>query len=419
MSTAGEAPGSTPTRRGLLIGGAAALGVAAFGAAPVWAGTRASVSGGGVLGRRLYDVVKAFSRWPVHRTGSGPEKATLDWFESELRRRGAATSRWEYSFPHYKWTAQVGVGGRLADTVPLYYEGVGTVRSDAPFVRPVTITDTHGDADVLAAMKEAKAENASLAVLPVFNSTHGYPSYDGLVADNRDPAAVTTGVPALFIPGRLADQARRGVQARIDAHVVTDRSHDIIGWFGKPVSDPIIVTTPLSGWFTCAAERGSGIAVALELAADLARTHPVFVLGNSGHELNNYGVRAYLQDAFDLQPRAVIHIGASIAAGATDPASGRFELASSRVVASNPPISSVPGLAKAVQVGRFGPTPTFPGEGAVWHQRLGNSVPLLSFAGQFPQFHTPDDRPGVTTTPALLDTAYRSVHSAALALIGA
>jgi hypothetical protein len=79
----------------------------------------------------------------------------------------------------------------------------------------------------------------------------------------------------------------------------------------------------------------------------------------------------------------------------------------------------VPGLAEAVQAGRFAPTPTFPGEGAVWYQRPGNSVPLLSFAGQFPQFHTPDDRPGVTTTPALLDTAYRSVRSAALALIAA
>jgi hypothetical protein len=395
------------------------LGVATFGSGPAWAGTRTSVKDGGALGSRLYDVVKAFSRWSVHRTGSGPEKATLDWFQSELRRRGATTSRWEYSYPHYEWTAQVRVGGRTAETIPFYYEGVGSVTSDKPFVRSVTITDKSADAQVLAAVKEAKAENASLAVLPVFNSTQGYPTYDGLVADNRDPAAATTGVPTLFIPGRLADQAQRGVQASIDARVVTDRSHDIIGWFGKPVSDPIIVTTPLSGWFTCAAERGSGIAVALELAAELARTHPVFVLGNSGHELNNFGVRAYLKDTFNLQPRAVIHIGASIAAGATDPASGRFELASSRVVASNPAISSVPGLAEAVQVGRFAPTPVFPGEGAVWSQQLGSSVPLLSFAGQFPQFHTPDDRPGVTTTPALLDTAYQSVHSAALALINA
>jgi hypothetical protein len=417
MGTADDSSWPAPTRRGVLIGGAAALGAVAIGTNPAWAGARGA-AGGTPLGNRLYDVVKAYSRWPIHRTGTGPEAAALDWFQTELQNRGATTSRWAYSYPHYEWAAQVRVGGRITETVPLYYEGVGEVSTDKPFVRSVTITNTGGDAEVLAAVKEAKAENARLAVLPVFNATKGYATYDGLVADNRDPASATTGVPTLFIPGRLADQAGRDVRASINARVVTRRSYDVTGWFGKPVADPIIVTTPLSGWFTCAAERGSGIAVALELAADLARTHPVFFLGNSGHELNNFGVRAYLQDAFDLRPRAVFHLGASIGAGATD-ASGRFGLASSRVVASNPAFSSVPGLAEAVQLGNFAPTPTFPGEGAVWSQKLGSSTPLLSFAGQFPQFHTPDDLPGVTTTPALLDTAYRSVHSAALALLAA
>jgi hypothetical protein len=373
-------------------------------------------AGDGTLGGRLYDVVKAYSRWPIHRTGTGPETAALDWFQAELGKRGATTARWSYSYPHYEWTAQVRVGGRTVETVPFYYEGVGDVSSDKPFVRSVTI---NGAAEVLAAVKEAKAENATLAVLPTFNATPGYATYDGLVAVNRDPAATTTGVPTLFIPGRLAEQAAKGVRARINARVTTSRCHNVTGWFGKPVDDPIIVTTPLSGWFTCGAERGSGIAAALELAADLARTHPVFFLGNSGHELSDFGVRAYLQDAFDLRPTAVFHIGASIAAGATDPATGKFGLTASRVVASNPTFSSVPGLTEALQAGNFTQQAAFPGEGAEWWQKLGSSVPLLSFSGQFPQFHTPDDRPGVTTNPALLDTAYRSVHSAALALLGA
>lgn len=401
-----------PTRRGVLMGGAAALGAALIGAEPAWAGSVVPTT----LGRRLYDVVKGYSRWPVHRTGTGSETAALQWFESELRKRGATTGRWSYSYPHYEWSAQVHVDGRRVQSIPLYYEGVGDVSTDKPFVRPVTINGS-ADAEVLAAVKEANAEKARLAVLPVVNTNQGYATYDGLVADNRDPAAPTTGVPTLFIPGRLTDQTARGVRARINARVRTGRSDDVTGWFGKPVDDPIIVTTPLSGWFTCAAERGSGIAVALELAAELARTHPVFFLGNSGHELNNFGARAYLQDAFDLRPSAVFHIGASIAAGATD-ASGHFGLASSRVVASNPAFASVPGLTDAAQIGNFAPTPVFPGEGAVWSQKLGSSVPLLSFAGTFPQFHTPDDRPGVTTNPTLLDMAYRSVRAAAVALLG-
>jgi hypothetical protein len=401
------------------MGGAAALGVVAIGAGPASASTRATVSSGSALGHRLYNLVKEYSRWSVHRTGTASEKAALDWFQSELQRRGAATSRFQYSFPRYEWTAQVRVGGRTVDTIPLYYQGVGNVSSDKPFVKPVTVNNAATGAAVVAAVQEAEAENASLAVLPVFNSVPPYPTYDGLVAVNVVPVAATTGVPTLFIPGQLADQAQQGVQAHIVARIVPDQSHVITGWFGKPVSDPIIVATPQSGWFTCAAERGSGIAVALELAADLARTHPVFVVGASGHELNGIGISTYLQDAFDLQPRAVICVGSSIAAGDIDPVSGQFELASTRTVDSNPPISSVPGLAEALQAGRFAPTTPFPGDSAAWYQRLGNSVPLLGFSGDFPRFHTPDDRPGVTTSPALLDTAYQSVHAAALALISA
>ncbi|HEV3379738.1 MAG TPA: hypothetical protein VG142_01930 [Trebonia sp.] len=419
MSTASDSPLRTPTRRGLLIGGAAALGVAVMGAGPASASTRATASSGSALGLRLYDLVKQYSRWSVHRTGTESENAALDWFQSQLQRRGAATSRFQFSFPRYEWTAQVRVGGRTVDTIPYFYAGVGDVSSDKPFVKPVTINGGAVDAALTAAVQEAEAENADLAVLPVFNSVPPYPAYDGLVAVNVAPVAAPTGVPTLFIPGELADQAQQGVEAHIAASIVPSESHVITGWFGKPVSDPIVVATPQSGWFTCAAERGSGIAVALELAADLARTHPVFVVGASGHELNGLGISTYLQDAFDLQPRAVICVGSSIAAGDIDPASGQFGLASTRTVDSNPPISSVPGLAGALQAGSFAPTTPFPGDSAEWYARLGSSVPLLGFSGDFPQFHTPDDQPGVTTTPALLDTAYQSVQAAALALISA
>jgi hypothetical protein len=421
MSTGSDSPLRTPTRRGLLIGGAAALGVAAIGAGarPASASTRASASSGSALGNRLYDLVKQYSQRSPHRTGTASENAALDWFQSELQRRGATTSRYPFSFPRYEWTAQVRVGGRTVDTIPLFYQGTGNVSSDKPFVKPVTIDGGAGSAALTAALQEAEAENASLAVLPVSNSVPPYPTYDGLVTINVVPVTATTGVPTLFISGQLADQAQQGVQAHIDARIVPDQSNVITAWFGKPVKDPIIVATPQSGWFTCAAERGSGIAVALELAADLARTHPVFVVGASGHELNAIGITTYLDNAFDLEPSAVICVGSSIAAGAVDPSSGQVELASTRTVDSNPPIASVPGLAEALQAGNFTPTTPFPGDSAQWYARVGSSVPLLGFSGDFPQFHTTDDRPEVTTSPALLNTAYQSVHAAALALINA
>lgn len=410
------------TRRAMLRGGAAAVASTAIGAPAAQAGAAGGVKATSrrelvSVGTRLYDLVEGYSRWPHHRTGTRNESAALEWFESRLRDRGATTGRSGFAYRHYDWAARVWVGGREAPTIPLYYEGVGSVTSRSPFIRRATIGRARGGPRVLAAVAEAEASNAELAVLPVFSAFGAYPTFDGLVAVNHDPAARTTGVPTLLIPGRLAARAaRKGVRARIQARIVSRRSHNVTGWFGAPVIDPVIVTTPLSGWFTCAAERGTGIAVALKLAADLARTRPVFFLGSSGHELGGVGIRAWLAEAFDLKPAAVIHIGASVAAGAID-RSGRFALANTRVVACNPPISSVPGLTEAVRLGNFRPIARFPGEARHWSPVLGPSVPLLSFSGEFPQFHTPSDRPHVTTSPRLLANAYQSVHSAARALL--
>ncbi|HZE32962.1 MAG TPA: hypothetical protein VE198_16185 [Actinoallomurus sp.] len=155
----------------------------------------------------------------------------------------------------------------------------------------------------------------------------------------------------------------------------------------------------------------------MALAGELSREHPVFFLGNTGHELNNYGVRAYLADEFDLQPRAVFHLGASLAAAAVGP-DGRSELVP-RGVASNPGFDAVPGLAADLASARFNQAAKFPGEGAVWNTILGPSVPLLSLAGNFREFHTPDDLPRVTTSPEVLEQACNALRAAAHDLISA
>lgn len=143
----------------------------------------------------------------------------------------------------------------------------------------------------------------------------------------------------------------------------------------------------------------------------------MFFLGNTGHELGNYGVRAYLAEEFDLTPRAVVHLGSALAAAAAGPA-GAFELAP-RVAASNPAFETVPGLAADLATARFGQAAKFPGEGAVWNQLLGPSVPLLSLAGNFRQFHTPDDLPHLTTSPEVLEKAYHAVRAGTRDLLSA
>ncbi|MFF1836502.1 hypothetical protein ACFVXE_20180 [Streptomyces sp. NPDC058231] len=412
-----------PSRRAVLATGAAVAGLTAFGATSAQAGTlRRPVGAPGRStgsGASLYSVVEAYSQWH-HRTGSSDEAAALRWLERQLRSLGAVTGRWNYDYPHYEWKAQVRVGNVSVPTVPLYYEGTGRVKGRADFVQPVTTSKDGNDPAVLAAVAEAARAGASVAVLPTTSTTANYPAYDGLVAYNSDPDAPKTGIPTLLVPGRVADRIRRyGADVDFRARTVPARTYSLTGWLGtrRPVADPVIVTTPLSGWFTCAAERGTGLALALALAVELSREHPVFFLGNTGHELSNYGVRAYLADEFDLRPRAVFHLGSALAAAAPGP-DGRFELAP-RGAASNPGFDAVPGLAAHLAGARFSQAAKFPGEGAVWSQALGPSVPLLSLAGNFREFHTPDDLPRITTSPEVLEQAYNAVRAAAHDLLGA
>ncbi|MDO9455167.1 hypothetical protein, partial [Nocardioides sp.] len=365
------------TRRSALAAGAAGAAALALPTSATAAGLRGR--GSDVTGRALFSIVEGYSRWPLHRTGSAQEEAAVRWVEQTLRRLGATTSRWRYDYPHYDWSASVRVGRQTIPSVPLYYEGTGRVRTSRPFVAPTNGSAAGEDPGVQAAVAAAKAAGAEVALLPVTKpATATAAAYDGLVAFNSDPDTQDerTGVPTLVVPGRHADAiARHGADVRFTSRVRSAHATNLEGWFGTsaPVADPVVVTTPLSGWFTCAAERGPGLAFALALATDLARTTPVFFLGNTGHELDNVGVRRYLAQELDLSPRAVIHLGASLAAGARD-ADGRLRLVP-RVAASNPAPATVPGLVPHLATGRFAPVATFPGEGAEWSRALGPDVP--------------------------------------------
>jgi hypothetical protein len=94
---------------------------------------------------------------------------------------------------------------------------------------------------------------------------------------------------------------------------------NLIGRLDRKAAKTLILSTPRSGWFTCAAERGSGLAVWLSLAHWLARgDHGVNLelLATSGHEYEYMGGEHYLSQRPPPPARTKIwvHIGASLAA---------------------------------------------------------------------------------------------------------
>ncbi len=80
----------------------------------------------------------------------------------------------------------------------------------------------------------------------------------------------------------------------------------------------MIVTTPLTGWFQCAGERGPGVAMFLALAESIGKRQPKGVsylfVGTSGHELGYYGQDVFMK-AMHPKPQDMkmwLALGASI-----------------------------------------------------------------------------------------------------------
>lgn len=395
------------------------LAATAGGGLAIGSGRAAFAQPAVTMGAALYQLVTGYCQWPHHRTGTPEGSATVDWFEAQLKGRGAATGRWSYVYDHYDWRASVTADGQPVDSLPLYYEGVGEFATDAPFVRPVTLANNFDTTDLEQALAEASSSGLRLSVFLTFGRFDSVPPRPALIGVNADPEARRSGIPTLLVSGAHLDLMASGtVTAAISARRVPGRADNVIGRLGSGDGPPLVITTPLSGWFTCAGERGTGVVVALELARALASEMPVVVIGTTGHELENHGIRQLLKAGLGFTPRAVIHIGASLAAGWFPPRSPALQLSPGRLASANRPLDGDSPLVAALNAGGFQPVPRFFGEAREWAGHLPETTPLLSFAGSFPLFHTPQDTPEAVTTPALLETVFASVRGSVKALLG-
>ncbi len=213
--------------------------------------------------------------------------------------------------------------------------------------------------------------------------------------------------PAVVVPFDVTSRLG-GATLMVDAQLVPgicEASSAVLG-----DGPPVTVTTPLSGWFGCASERGSGTAVALDLVARLAGSHTVTMVACSGHELDHLGLHAWLDHAAAhgrVPSGPVIHLGASVAAthdGTLEP----------RVVLQDgdAPIDWVAELTTAVAPANYRVVPLddpWPGEGGSWRPHTSD---VLSFTGAGRWFHTTGDTPEQATTPAALGVARDAVWDA-------
>ena len=365
----------------------------------------------------LFALVRDYHALGDHRTGTAVDSQTLEWFSSELSRHTSDVSLSNYEFPFYNARCEVRIDSVPVISIARYYSGCGAIRTSSPVTSSVYAT---GDGDELRTTFsnlsiQAEREGARAAVLATRCAT------DSLCAINERPR-LDGNLPSVLVAGKHARElAEHRVDLDFDARIEIRQSSNIVARLGSRVGAPVVVTTPLSGWFGCAGERGTGIAILLDLIEPLAEIAPLIIVGASGHELDYFGAWQHATK-FDTTPRAVLHLGSSIATSARIPSAGHVSLSPDIQITTNltgervndvRDVAAELGTSLVVPVSAREPH-QWVGESSCW-ARFGCS--MLSVAGYHPLFHTPEDTPERATTPALLESVRDAVLKMAQTLI--
>lgn len=325
-----EPSGPPPASRRAVLGAGATL-FAATGAA---AAKTSAVSVGSPA--RAQALLERYHGFGIKAAGGPGDIACGEWLEGELKALGYACTRQPFEVPAYEGEAPTLIAGTARAelipqaivqatgpagvTGPLFTPGRGQAVSDgiALIVLPYARWST-ARGEVERRVHNAIRAGAAGVVLATtgptgealaLNTPVDKPLFDRPVATmsprDAEPfiqAAVRGEAATLRIPGRAFRRPAFNVTASLKRG-------------GKKT---IIISTPRSGWFTCAGERGSGLAAWLLLVGWAAKSRlpvDVALVATSGHEYEYAGGEAFIREAAP-PPRDTamwVHLGANVAA---------------------------------------------------------------------------------------------------------
>ncbi|MDP6978545.1 MAG: hypothetical protein QF570_08075 [Myxococcota bacterium] len=292
-----------------------------------------------LAGANLFGRVTQYADLGDHRTGGRADSETTAWLASELERWGYAVELQPFDVKQFFPAEQsLDANGLRLEVFPHWLPKPADSLK-APLV-PLRETDLEGkiaylspeeagewyrvrpsDLAVTAASKGALALVVALphpsGEIYVTNAAHPFldaalPIPTVVVAARNDeklqPLLGSEEVVELESKGEMREVTAHNVLARYPAREIP----------GAPWT---VISTPTSGWFRCAGERGSGVALWLGLAEWIAQGNHgqknwLFV-ANSGHELSFAGAHVSLPAVPPSEDVALwLHLGASIAARA-------------------------------------------------------------------------------------------------------
>lgn len=379
----------------------------------------------GTIEGRCRDIIQAYDAQGRHRTGTDIDHASAEWLAARVRECGIEPVLEPFPLSRIDPAdSYVEAAGLRIAGVPFYdggFTGAGGVSG--------RLAALGGDGDIGLAenppnrhggtpLNQARRAGRYAALVAVTRG--GAP---GLALTNAPDFLTPFGPPVLQVASddgpRLEELARDGVPVRVvaDAARTETEAFNVVARIAGTEAGlaPLVITTPRSGWWHCAGERGGGLACWLEVARALAAARPareVIFAAFSGHELGFLGVTMFLRGRADLPQRADtwMHFGANI--GAAQNAAVRFSAVDDERRALFAGALARAGVNGAVAAP---PGTVLGGESVVVAGRGGRTIALV---GGNAHFHLESDRfPEAVDTTAVARQASACVE-AALALAG-
>lgn len=273
--------------------------------------------------------IRAYEEMGIHRTGREADNKTTWWMMEELRKVGVDADWQTWRFPRVEiHDASIRFGGWDIPAVPTYdcaftdHRGVtGILRSDTgPGI--VVWEFAHDDQERMAAgiysSFELARQDGADGIILVMGDPDGHPVLRN-AEQPRNPIELPVLQVAPMDAGPLLDAIGAEANMIVDGGRVDAPADNVVASIpgADPAAAPVVLMTPKSGWYTCAAERGGGIAIWLDVAGRIAANpgrRTLNLVASSGHELHHLGLEHYIEQLGDAahDVHAWMHLGASI-----------------------------------------------------------------------------------------------------------
>jgi len=277
---------------------------------------------------RVAATLEAYDAQGWHRTGTAVDINSAFWLVGAMRNVGSDVVLEEFElFRPQPVTATIEIDGRCIEGLPLFdtlplpggcMEGaLGPLGSSSPI--GVLVTRSPAPDERYDAIRRETGHQALVAI------TVG--RTPGLHARNAVSFKHPFGVPVLQVSSEeeafLLVAADAGTPAKLC--IVTEslpaRSANVVARVAgtNPSLEPIVVSTPRSGWWNCSGERGGGLACWLDvLRSAVAEPLPRDALfaAFAGHEIDHVGLDSFLERRPGIATRvhAWVHFGANVGA---------------------------------------------------------------------------------------------------------